>query len=124
VRFFSYPRAGQALSAVVLRFLALCALLAALAPGCGGASLSSPTLDAGSDGSLCPNYVLLQSDGTPTLFPCCPVPTPDCSGLPDGAPPSVPGLENPDGSPVNQCTPRDNPYCSCGCSAGQWQCGC
>jgi hypothetical protein len=43
--------------------------------------------------------------------PCCPTPAPDCSGQADG----YPGYA---------CTSTANPYCSCSCYGGKWQCLC
>jgi|HubBroStandDraft_2_1064218.scaffolds.fasta_scaffold961557_1 hypothetical protein len=87
--------------------------------GTGGAAGDGPqnmSLDAGgADSGLCRDYFYLTigADGgtSPTYFPCCPVPAPDCSDKPDQYPGYI-------------CTPRDAPYCSCNCQQHVWSCGC
>jgi hypothetical protein len=45
---------------------------------------------------------------------CCPNPTPDCSGKPNGYP----------GYDCSPSTPDNPSYCSCSCLNGRWDCAC
>jgi hypothetical protein len=79
----------------------LAALVLGAAPigGCSGSSDETPTL-------LCRDAF---AGGVLRL--CCPDPAPDCTDKPDG----YPGYE---------CVLREDQFCSCMCSRGQWWCGC
>lgn len=70
---------------------------------------STPSNDDAAAPAACPDAF------SSSCAPCCPALKPDCA-------------DKPDGYPGYSCTPAPTSsgasFCSCGCSAGQWQCGC
>jgi len=70
---------------------------------------ATPTGDDAAPPAACPDAF------SSSCAPCCPAIMPDCAGKPDG----YPGYS---------CTPAPTnsgaSFCSCGCAAGEWQCGC
>jgi hypothetical protein len=77
--------------------------------GSTASSGATPTSDDAAAPAACPDAF------SSSCAPCCPASKPECGGKPDG----YPGYS---------CTPAPSngspSYCSCGCSAGEWQCGC
>jgi hypothetical protein len=74
-----------------------------------GSGQGTPSDDDASAPAACPDAF------SSSCAPCCPALKPECA-------------DKPDGYPGYSCTPPPTngsaSYCSCSCSAGQWQCGC
>ena len=86
----------------------------------GGVS-GGPTggMGGGPGNLLCTDLLARSSPDAPgTPARCCPRPPPDCHDKPDGfTEPGEKGL-------CVDAEPGGSSYCSCGCSRGQWWCGC
>jgi hypothetical protein len=80
----------------------------------GGSNGAGGSLGAGSDAG---STVVPPADCYNLFYqaclPCCPNPAPDCT-------------DKENGYPGYSCSgdPSKNPYCTCRCYAGEWQCGC
>jgi len=96
---------------------AVCVRQSASKVACGGSS-GAPDASAGAGGQAGggdtppePGPSACYDAFSNSCQPCCPTPTPDCAGKPNG----YPGYS---------CTPAPNSFCSCQCASGTWDCAC
>jgi hypothetical protein len=88
------------------------------AGGVGGGPTGG--MGGGPGNLLCTNLLVRTDPNLPPGKParCCPRPRPDCRDKPDGF--TEPG----ETGPCVDAEPGGSSTCACGCSSGQWFCGC